>query len=218
MPISSRRRSSGTRFRRRSAGAVALAPAASGARSAGARRSTACGRTAMRCGRASSDGEQRRFMRHARPWWDVHRHRIAPRGRASRSTADRRGAARDGRRADSARCADAEGGARRRDPPARQDQRDRRALRLMSFNCTGPLRDRAQPAIRCCGPARRWDCRARSLGIGLEVDDVRASPAESGCGRWAADQGPLLGDHRGARYSRSRRRRSPRISRRSLEA
>ncbi|MEO6582469.1 MAG: FAD/NAD(P)-binding protein [Sphingomicrobium sp.] len=25
-----------------------------------------------------SDGEQRRFLRHARPWWDVHRHRIAP--------------------------------------------------------------------------------------------------------------------------------------------
>jgi uncharacterized NAD(P)/FAD-binding protein YdhS len=23
-------------------------------------------------------GQQRRFMRHARPWWDVHRHRIAP--------------------------------------------------------------------------------------------------------------------------------------------
>jgi uncharacterized NAD(P)/FAD-binding protein YdhS len=22
--------------------------------------------------------EQRRFLRHARPWWDVHRHRIAP--------------------------------------------------------------------------------------------------------------------------------------------
>ena len=25
-----------------------------------------------------SEGEQRRFLRHARPWWDVHRHRIAP--------------------------------------------------------------------------------------------------------------------------------------------
>ncbi|HEU0284907.1 MAG TPA: FAD/NAD(P)-binding protein [Sphingomicrobium sp.] len=25
-----------------------------------------------------STGEQRRFARHARPWWDVHRHRIAP--------------------------------------------------------------------------------------------------------------------------------------------
>jgi len=24
------------------------------------------------------EAEQRRFMRHARPWWDVHRHRIAP--------------------------------------------------------------------------------------------------------------------------------------------
>jgi uncharacterized NAD(P)/FAD-binding protein YdhS len=25
-----------------------------------------------------SGDEQRRFLRHARPWWDVHRHRIAP--------------------------------------------------------------------------------------------------------------------------------------------
>ena len=27
---------------------------------------------------AFGDSEQTRFMRHARPWWDVHRHRIAP--------------------------------------------------------------------------------------------------------------------------------------------
>jgi uncharacterized NAD(P)/FAD-binding protein YdhS len=27
---------------------------------------------------AFGEEEQRRFMRHARPWWDVHRHRIAP--------------------------------------------------------------------------------------------------------------------------------------------
>jgi len=28
--------------------------------------------------RALSGAEQRRFLRHVRPWWDVHRHRIAP--------------------------------------------------------------------------------------------------------------------------------------------
>ena len=28
--------------------------------------------------RSWSEAEQRRFLRHARPWWDVHRHRIAP--------------------------------------------------------------------------------------------------------------------------------------------
>ena len=28
--------------------------------------------------RSLSEIDQRRFMRHARPWWDVHRHRIAP--------------------------------------------------------------------------------------------------------------------------------------------
>ena len=47
-------------------------------RSAGARLSIACDRTATRCGKASTREQQRRFLRHARPWWDVHRHRIAP--------------------------------------------------------------------------------------------------------------------------------------------
>jgi uncharacterized NAD(P)/FAD-binding protein YdhS len=28
--------------------------------------------------RGFTEAEQRRFLRHARPWWDVHRHRIAP--------------------------------------------------------------------------------------------------------------------------------------------
>ena len=26
----------------------------------------------------ASEAERRRFLRHARPWWDIHRHRIAP--------------------------------------------------------------------------------------------------------------------------------------------
>ena len=34
---------------------------------------------AQPCAVAGLDGDQqRRFLRHARPWWDVHRHRIAP--------------------------------------------------------------------------------------------------------------------------------------------
>ena len=28
--------------------------------------------------RAASDAQRQRFLRHARPWWDIHRHRIAP--------------------------------------------------------------------------------------------------------------------------------------------
>ena len=47
-------------------------------RSAGARRWMRCGRMRRRCGAGWARREQRRFLRHARPYWDVHRHRIAP--------------------------------------------------------------------------------------------------------------------------------------------
>ena len=37
------------------------------------------------------DAERRRFLRHARPFWDVHRHRIAPRAAVQLGEAERRG-------------------------------------------------------------------------------------------------------------------------------
>ena len=114
--------------------------------------------------------EQRRFARHARPWWDVHRHRIAPEvaqqlhamiaegrleivaGRIQSATDDHDGLAVTFRRRRSSRI---EGG--------------RFAYMI---NCTGPLgsiartRDPLLKAMLADGSAR-----PDQLGIALDVDD-----------------------------------------------
>jgi uncharacterized NAD(P)/FAD-binding protein YdhS len=114
--------------------------------------------------------DQRRFMRHARPWWDVHRHRIAPQvadtvhrmiaegrleivaGRILRATATDNGIDVEIRRRGKA-----SGSTERFD---------------YVFNCTGPLHSIA----RTKGPLLRslldhGAARADQLGIGLEVDE-----------------------------------------------
>jgi uncharacterized NAD(P)/FAD-binding protein YdhS len=111
-----------------------------------------------------SEAEQRRFLRHARPWWDVHRHRIAPEvaARIDRLRSEERLEVVAGRiaGADSGRLTIARrgGGTTERQIAA-------------AVNCTGPESNIARvgdPLIRqllASGIAR-----PDALGLGLEVD------------------------------------------------
>ena len=168
----------------RRAGAVALAAAAQRRGRLARRGRSACGRTAMRLWQGLDGEQQRRFLRHARPWWDVHRHRIAPEvarqlhdwsadGRleivAGRIVADAR-KQRTGSRSNI-------GGAARARPS--------RGRFAYAFNCTGPLAvDRADPATRCCAACSTtgW-CAPTSSASGSRSTTGRA-PATSICGRW----------------------------------
>ena len=122
------------------------------------------------------DERQRRFLRHARPYWDVHRHRIAP--EVARQLAELVAAGRleivAGRIAQ-ARAVD--GGVeveikRRGSPPPTPspDGAGRRRFAFV-FNCTGPLGviGRTRDAL-LRGMIDDGLVRADHLGIGLEVD------------------------------------------------
>jgi uncharacterized NAD(P)/FAD-binding protein YdhS len=128
--------------------------------------------------------EQRRFLRHARPWWDVHRHRIAPEVASIVA-----GMIADGRleivagRIQSARET---GGGIEVDYRRRGSAQDRTETFAYVFNCTGPLhsitrsRDPLLSSLLVAGEAK-----PDHLGIGLEIsDDCRA-----GSRLWA--MGPL---------------------------
>ena len=138
-------------------------------------------------------GQQRRFLRHARPWWDVHRHRIAP--EVARTVA---GLVGDGRlevmagRIVSARaegegltCSFAGAG------PADPGQAVRLRLQL----------HRAAPCDRPdAGSAAPQPVRRRSHPVRPSRDRARGrrtlARRRAAVGARAADQGPILGDHR----------------------
>ena len=128
--------------------------------------------------------EQRRFLRHARPWWDVHRHRIAP--EVARTIA---GLVADGRlqilagRIISAR--DEANGLtvqiRKRGSGLIDDMQF-----VYAFNCTGPLHSIGRtkdPLLRSLLDAGQ--VRPDDLGIGLQVDER----SQAGERLWAL--GPL---------------------------
>ncbi len=131
--------------------------------------------------------EQRRFLRHGRPWWDVHRHRIAPEVAATVAAMVARGAAGDCRRPDRLRSRARRGGHRGPLPPPRRAAESQSETFAYAFNCTGPLHSIARtrdPLLRSLLDAGQ--SRPDHLGIGLEVDGTLAAPASD---LWA--MGPL---------------------------
>lgn len=128
--------------------------------------------------------QQERFLRHARPWWDVHRHRIAPEVAdiVARAVAEGRLEIVAGRIISS----------RTTENGIEVEYRRRRADKSQSetfayaFNCTGPLHSverTKDPLLRSLLDAK--EVRADQLGIGLDVDDE----ARAGERLWAI--GPL---------------------------
>jgi uncharacterized NAD(P)/FAD-binding protein YdhS len=130
--------------------------------------------------------QQRRFLRHARPWWDVHRHRIAP--EVARILTQR--IADGGLEIVAGRIVSAReiGGGLEVDLRKR-GAGEIQAMRFdYAFNCTGPLHSITRtrdPLLRSLLDAGQ--VRADQLGIGLQVDE--RSRAEPGERLWAL--GPL---------------------------
>ena len=112
--------------------------------------------------------EQRQFLRHVRPWWDVHRHRIAPEVAATvaRMIGENRLEIAAGRVVAARECGEGlEVEFRRRGAADPQT-----ATFAYAFNCTGPLHSIVRsrdPLLRSLLDA--GEVRADHLGIGLEV-------------------------------------------------
>ena len=113
--------------------------------------------------------QQRRFLRHVRPWWDVHRHRIAPEVAQilARLVADGFLEVVAGRIVSAAPAGDGMEVAIRR----RGSAKETRKRFAYAFNCTGPLHS----ISRTCDPLLRslldeGQASPDHLGIGLQVD------------------------------------------------
>jgi uncharacterized NAD(P)/FAD-binding protein YdhS len=114
--------------------------------------------------------EQRRFLRHARPWWDVHRHRIAPEVAASiqRLVSEGRLQVMAGR----VLAARDTGGGLEVEVRSRGARASRQMTFDYAFNCTGPLHSierTRDPLLRSLLDA--GEISPDQLGMGLDVDE-----------------------------------------------
>ena len=134
--------------------------------------------------------ERRRFLRHARPYWDAHRHRLAPR------VADRLQAVLEtgdltiwsGGMVD---CRLQDGGVdvdvRRRGTPGLLTLK---ASRLI--NCTGPRTDFASVGIPLFASLRRRGLvQPDELGLGIETEDCAVCGRDGRPSSWLFALGPL---------------------------
>jgi uncharacterized NAD(P)/FAD-binding protein YdhS len=118
----------------------------------------------------AADGEERgRFLRHLRPWWDVHRHKVAP---AVGATIDAmQGAAKLAVAAGKLVSADADGDRAVVRFRARGKDDVETLLAARIVNCTGPEMDIAragEPLLDALTSAGR--IRPDALKIGIDVD------------------------------------------------
>jgi uncharacterized NAD(P)/FAD-binding protein YdhS len=141
--------------------------------------------------RAASDGERGRFIRHLRPWWDVHRHRLAPEV-AARIEAMRR----DGRleivAGKPVAFAETGKGVEMIWRP-RGAQATRRLEAARVINCTGPQGDLLRtrdPLLRRL--VERGAIRPDSARLGIDVDpQARTIAADGRPNDWLYALGPM---------------------------
>jgi uncharacterized NAD(P)/FAD-binding protein YdhS len=123
---------------------------------------------------AASEAERRRFLRHLRPWWDVHRHKVAP--AVGEAIDAMQGAARLAVAAGKLVSAEADGGRAmvRFRARGRDDVETLRVARIV--NCTGPEMNivrSGEPLLTALVSSGR--IRPDPLKIGIDVDlDCRA--------------------------------------------
>ena len=128
--------------------------------------------------------EQRRFLRHARPWWDVHRHRIAP--EVAATVAAMIGAGRLEIVAGKIALASETPAGVEVEYRRRGSTGSRTETFAYVFNCTGPLHSVTRskdPLLRSLLDAGQ--VRPDRLGIGVDVDGT----CRAGEHLWA--MGPL---------------------------
>ncbi|PTS72447.1 FAD-dependent oxidoreductase [Sphingomonas sp. HMWF008] len=141
--------------------------------------------------RAASSDARARFIRHARPWWDIHRHRLAP------SVADRIAALQSAGRL-SVRAgkigAIVDGPSGAQVQWRERGEHDWRALVVQRIiNCTGPQGDlhrATEPLLR--NLAQRGDIRPDAGRLGIDVDDqLRTINAEGQANEALFALGPM---------------------------
>ena len=150
--------------------------------------------------------EQRRFQRHARPWWDVHRHRIAPQVAdiVARLVADGQLTVMAGKvDAVRERPNGLELDIRRRGAATRQ------AISVdYAINCTGPLHAISRTGTRfCAGCCRR--VRSGRISSGSDSRQRGQSRRRSFVGARPAHQRAVIGRSLPCLIFATRRRRSP---------
>ena len=150
--------------------------------------------------------QQRRFLRHARPWWDVHRHRIAP--QVARQIAELVAAGRleivagriaamrgDGMMGSRSTSGGAAAPALR---TAARSQSRALPLRSIAPGRWARSRGRAMPLLR--GLLERGVVRADAHRHRARRRRALAGRRRAAVGAGAADQRAVLGDRRGARH------------------